>query len=94
MLLDIRFGLSTTSSGDPSSFANGYYFHRLSTDTRFSAATITRSVLGASFAISGFYTATSAQTLYLNASTGRTDAGYINLGTITSSFITATPAYR
>jgi hypothetical protein len=94
IILDMRFGLSTTSSGDPSSFVNGYYFHRLATDTRFSANTITRNILSTPFAISGFYTATSAQTIYLNASTSRTDAGLIQLGGVTSSFITATPAYR
>lgn len=93
-ILDIRFGLSTTSSGDPSSFANGIYFQRLFNDIRFSTSTITRNIIQSSYFVSAYYTATSAVTIYLNASTSRTDADSMALGNITSSFITATPAYR
>jgi len=93
-LIDVRAGLSTTSNGNPSSFANGFYYFRVDQDLRYSGNTITRNQMGVPATVSGYYTATSAQTIYLNVSTNRNDADYISLGSVTSSFITATPAYR
>jgi len=93
-IVDLRLGLSTSSSGDPSSFANGFSFGRVSQDIRFSSNTITRNSASTEVGRSATYTATSAQTIYLNASSARSDASSITLGGTSSSFITATPAYK
>jgi hypothetical protein len=94
IILDARAGLSTSSSGDPSSFANGVYWKRMAHDIRYSSSTITKNSLSTIVTASAYYTATSAETIHLNASTSRTDATNLTLGSFTSSFIIATPVYK
>jgi hypothetical protein len=94
IILEGRAGLSTSSSGDPSSFANGVYWKRIAQDIRYSSSTITKNNLAGIVTASAYYTATSAQTIHLNFSTSRTDATLLIGGSVVSSFITATPAYK